>query len=66
MALDFIQGKWTDSFHMLYSFKAEVEKTSPGSVVNIDYEVVKGRERSRGGSGISRQIRYASGDVLSA
>src|SRR4051812_39012587 len=41
MALDFIQGKWTDSFHMLYSFKAEVEKTSPGSVVDIDYKVVK-------------------------
>ena len=43
MALDFIQGKWNDSFHMLYSFKAQVEKTSPGSVVDIDYEVVKGR-----------------------
>ena len=26
MALDFIQGTWTDNFHMLYSFKAEVEK----------------------------------------
>ena len=44
MALDFIQGKWTDSFHMLYSFKDEVEKTSPGSVVDIGYEFVKGRK----------------------
>ena len=42
MALEFIQGKWNDSFHMLYSFKAQVEKTSPGSVVDIDYEVVNG------------------------
>uniref|UniRef100_A0ACD5Z475 Uncharacterized protein n=1 Tax=Avena sativa TaxID=4498 RepID=A0ACD5Z475_AVESA len=46
MDLDFIQGKWNDSFHMLYSFKAQVEKTSPGSVVDIDYEVVKGREKA--------------------
>ena len=58
MALDFIQGKWNDSFHMLYSFKAQVEKTSPGSVVDIDYEVVKGREK------VSRGVRYKQADKI--
>ena len=43
MALDLIQGKWNNNFHMLYSFKEEVEKTSPGSVVDIDYEVARAR-----------------------
>ena len=36
MALDNIYGKWTDSFQLLYTYKVEVEKASPGSVVNID------------------------------
>ena len=49
MALDLIQGKWNDSFHVLYSFKAEIEKTSPGSVVDIDYELVRGREKTSRG-----------------
>ena len=40
-AMDMISGKWKDSFHLLYSFKAEVEKCSPGSVVEIDKETVK-------------------------
>ena len=43
MALDLIQGKWNDSFHLLYSFRAEVEKASPGSVVDIDYELVRAK-----------------------
>jgi hypothetical protein len=42
MALDLMQGNWKDSFHMLYSFKGEVEKTSPQSVVDIYYEFYKG------------------------
>ena len=41
MALDNIYGKWTDSFQLLYTFKAEVEKASPGSVVNIDRHTVE-------------------------
>src|SRR4051812_9044583 len=56
MALDFILGNWTDCFHMLYSFKDEVEKISPGSVVDIDYEVVKGREN------VSMGVKYKHAD----
>ena len=56
IALDMIQGNWNDSFTMLYSFKAEVEKTSPGSVVDIDYELVRGRPK------ISRGVKYVMAD----
>ena len=42
-ALEEIQGSWDDSFDMLYSFKAEVEKKCPGSMVDIEYTLVKGR-----------------------
>ena len=41
MALDNIYGKWVDSFQLLYTFKAEVEKASPGSVVTIDKHTVQ-------------------------
>lgn len=41
MAIDNIYGKWTESFHLLYTFKAEVEKASPGSVVHIDKHTVE-------------------------
>ncbi|KAE8806014.1 Myosin-15 [Hordeum vulgare] len=41
MALDNIYGKWSDSFQLLYTFKAEVEKASPRSVVNIDRHTVE-------------------------
>ena len=41
MALDNIYGKWVDSFQLLYTFKAEVEKASPGSVVSIDKHTVQ-------------------------
>ena len=41
MALDNIYGKWSDSFQLLYTFKVEVEKASPGSVVNIDKHTVQ-------------------------
>ena len=54
-AMDMISGKWEDSFHRLYSFKAEVEKCSPGSVVEIDKETVqytiKGKVRERNALG---------------
>ncbi|KAM3297130.1 hypothetical protein ACQJBY_039150 [Aegilops geniculata] len=39
-ALDRINGKWNDSFQLLYTFKAEVEMASPGSVVEIDKHTV--------------------------
>jgi hypothetical protein len=29
-AMDMLVGKWADSFHLVYTFKAEVEKCSPG------------------------------------
>jgi len=36
MALDRINGPWKDSFKLVYTFKAEVEKACPTSVVEID------------------------------
>ena len=51
MAIDNIYGKWTDNFQLLYTFNAEVEKASPGSVVNIDRHTVQfeknGQSRSK-------------------
>jgi hypothetical protein len=38
-----LYGDWANIFRMLYSFKAEVDKRSPGSVVDIDTEVAKDR-----------------------
>lgn len=40
MALDRIYGKYNDSFQLLYTFKAEVERASPDSVVEIDKHTV--------------------------
>jgi hypothetical protein len=40
-AMKELYGDWANTFRMLYSFKAEVEKRSPGSVVEIDTEVAK-------------------------
>ncbi|CAN6249838.1 unnamed protein product [Urochloa humidicola] len=40
MALEQIEGKWDDSFDHAYSFKAEVERTNPGSLVEIEYAQV--------------------------
>jgi len=39
-ALEQLKGKWDDSFECIFSFKAEVEKTNPGSLVDIEYEKV--------------------------
>ncbi|KAM0855909.1 hypothetical protein ACQ4PT_049473 [Festuca glaucescens] len=44
-AMDKLVGKWADSFHLLYTFKAEVEKCSPGSVVDIDRHTVQYKVR---------------------
>ena len=38
-AMKELYGDWANTFRMLYSFKAEVEKRSPDSVVVIDTEV---------------------------
>jgi hypothetical protein len=37
MALDIINGQWNESFQLLYTFKVEVEMSSPGSVVEIQF-----------------------------
>jgi len=41
MALDRINGPWKDSFKLVYTFKAEVEKACPASVVEIDRHTVQ-------------------------
>jgi hypothetical protein len=40
MDLEQLKGKWADSFEHAFSFKAKVEKTNPGSLVDIEYEQV--------------------------
>jgi hypothetical protein len=35
-AMEELYGNWANTFRMLYIFKAEVEKRSSGSVVEID------------------------------
>ena len=40
-ALDRINGPWNESFQLLYTFKAEVETASPGSVIEIDKHTVQ-------------------------
>ncbi|KAG8098713.1 hypothetical protein GUJ93_ZPchr0013g36910 [Zizania palustris] len=47
MALDKIYGPWKDSFQLLYTFKAEVEKACPGSVVEIDKHMVQYKVRGK-------------------
>jgi hypothetical protein len=47
MALDKIYGPWKDSFRLLYTWKAEVEKACLGSVVEIDKEMVQYKVRSK-------------------
>jgi hypothetical protein len=38
-AMKELYGDWANTFSMMYSFKAEVEKRPLGSVVEIDTEV---------------------------
>ena len=40
LALEQIMGKWNDNFADAFSFKAEVERTNPGSIVEIEYAPV--------------------------
>ena len=51
-AMDSIYGNWQGSFKLLYSFKAEVEKTSPGSIVDIDHHSVEYTEGSDNDQGM--------------
>lgn len=41
LALDKVYGDWKNSFDGLYSWKAEVEKRSPGSVIIIEHHLVR-------------------------
>jgi hypothetical protein len=45
IALDKIYGPWKDSFKLMYTFKAEVEKACPGSVVEIDKHTMQYKVR---------------------
>jgi hypothetical protein len=47
MTLDKIYGPWKDSFRLLYTWKAEVEKACLGSVVEIDKETVQYNVRGK-------------------
>jgi hypothetical protein len=38
LALEEILGKWDDNFDYAFAFKAEIERSCPGSIVHIDYE----------------------------
>ena len=40
-AMESIYGNWQESFKLLYSFKGEVERASPGSIVEIDHHTVE-------------------------
>jgi len=44
MALEQIQGKWDDSFEDVFRFKAEVDRTNPGSIVDIEW-ILAGNKR---------------------
>ena len=45
LALDEIFGKWEDSFHYTFAFKAEIERKAPGSIVEIELEKVGSKMR---------------------
>jgi hypothetical protein len=45
MALEQIHGKWDDSFEDAFRFKAEVERTNPGSIVDIEWVKVGNKMR---------------------
>ena len=41
LALEGLHGSWEESFRSLWSFKAELEATCPGSIVEIDCKKLK-------------------------
>jgi hypothetical protein len=47
MTLDKIHGPWKESFKLLYTFKAELEKACLASVVEIDRHIVQYKLRGK-------------------
>jgi hypothetical protein len=47
MTLDEIYGPWKDSFNLLYTFKAEVEKACQENVVEIDNHTMEYKVRGK-------------------
>ena len=43
LALNEILGKWEGSFDYAFAFKEEIERKSPGSIVELDYDKVGSR-----------------------
>ncbi|WVZ57546.1 hypothetical protein U9M48_007918 [Paspalum notatum var. saurae] len=62
MALEEINGKWDESFEEAFNFKAEVERTNPGSFVQIEYaKVGKKMSTQRIGGGFLNSSQRAIG-----
>jgi hypothetical protein len=40
-AMESVYGDWHESFKLLYSFKGQVERTSLGSIIDIDHHSVE-------------------------
>jgi hypothetical protein len=47
VALEQIHGKYEESFQLLFNWAAEIEKSSPGSLVEIELEKVEKKQRFR-------------------
>jgi hypothetical protein len=47
LALKHLYGDWDTTFHNLFKFKAQVEKSCPGSLVIIDHHMVDDKIRFR-------------------
>jgi hypothetical protein len=47
MSLDKIHGPWKESFKLLYTFKAELEKACLASVIEIDRHMVQYKLRGK-------------------
>ena len=47
LALDQIHGKYEESFQLLFNWAAQIEQSSPGSIVQIEVERVEKKQRFR-------------------
>ena len=47
VALEQIHGKYEESFQLLFNWKAQIEQSSPGSIVQIECERVQKKQRFR-------------------
>jgi len=45
MALDEILGGWEDIFVHVFSWKREIEKRSPGSIIEVEWDVENNKRR---------------------